>query len=685
MSRHLPKALAILLVFISNILNAQNNPPVAENDSASIFAGEFSPLTFLLNNDSDPDGDSIYVDTIFPASHGWYEVFLSNVVQYHSDSFYYGIEVIDYVVCDNGNPSMCDTAQMVIDINYKMYEVGKFFDANKIKARLNASGNLFWDLNDKASFEVPKGSGLHSLFAGNLWLAGLDDQNDLHCAAEHYGQQGTDWTAGPMMDPIHYTDEDSARNKLWKVDRASIDHHLANWSDESYTMPPDIATWPGNGDASLGQAQFLAPFFDCDLDSIYEPEDGEYPLIKGDQAVYFIFHDDKTPHTQSNGTKLGAEVHAMAYGFNNPADEALHRTMFLEYTVVNRSQEDYHDCYLSIWSDLSLGNAADNYAGCDVARGVYYVYNGDEVDEDGGGALGYQTDPPSLGIRFLAGPFLDPDGLDNEVGIGPNESLNGQGFGDGIADNERWGMSSFVLHGNSTSPPTGIPQTDTAFYNYQRAIWADGTPMCYGGSGYPGPWGCDTAVPAKFMFPGTSDSLGFGTGGVEHLLWNELTASNSPSWRQGLGSTGPFTLAAGQAQVFELAYVWGRSTISANASRELMLIKSDSIQDYYNDTLVQGYYLPACLPGAVAEGPQLNTLSVFPNPVKDQLTLDLPPTLNGLPLTVTMHDLAGRLVQQHKTTGSQKQRIDVADLPAGLYFLRIKSPTGYLGARFVKQ
>ena len=60
--------------------------------------------------------------------------------------------------------------------------------------------------------------------------------------------------------------------------------------------------------------------------------------------------------------------------------------------------------------------------------------------------LPYPGIPPAVGVDFFEGPYQDADGIDNAIGIGFNEAVrgNGIGYGDGIADNERFGMRSFL-------------------------------------------------------------------------------------------------------------------------------------------------------------------------------------------------------------------------------------------------
>jgi hypothetical protein len=48
--------------------------------------------------------------------------------------------------------------------------------------------------------------------------------------------------------------------------------------NSTYAIPNSIAIWPGV--FPLGSTTKLAPFFDNDNDGIYNPINGDYPLIK---------------------------------------------------------------------------------------------------------------------------------------------------------------------------------------------------------------------------------------------------------------------------------------------------------------------------------------------------------------------------------------------------------------------
>lgn len=92
-----------------------NDAPIAINDTNSIV------IPFTLNgtvatNDSDVDGDTLTFSVLVNGS-------LGTLVMNPNGSYAYtpgtnpGIDTITYVVCDNGNPVLCDTAQLFITVN----------------------------------------------------------------------------------------------------------------------------------------------------------------------------------------------------------------------------------------------------------------------------------------------------------------------------------------------------------------------------------------------------------------------------------------------------------------------------------------------------------------------------------------------------------------------------------------
>jgi hypothetical protein len=203
---------------------------------------------------------------------------------------------------------------------------------NQVNGRLNSGGDLFCDISVfHAMFEVPKGSGKNTIFAGDLWIGGLDSLGMLHTAAQTCRQGGPDFYPGPIMNSANYSASTDAQwNKVWKINKSTIDSFR---NGQCTGIPSSISSWPGDGNTALGEAAHLAPYFDFNHNGIYDPANGDYPLIRGDQAVYFIYNDDRGPHGQTGGVKLGIELHGMAYAFKNSSDSALDYTVFTNYQI----------------------------------------------------------------------------------------------------------------------------------------------------------------------------------------------------------------------------------------------------------------------------------------------------------------------------------------------------------------
>jgi hypothetical protein len=146
-------------------------------------------------------------------------------------------------------------------------------------------------------------------------------------AGRRYKSRGYDFQIGPVSDS--YEGESFFRkwSRVWKLNKEDIEYHKNNYWHQDYQPIPAIAEWPGNGDVSNGQAEQLAPFFDKDNNSIYEPMRGDYPLIRGDQCILFIYNDDKI-HTDTKGKRMKVEIQGMAYAFNEPENEILNNTIF---------------------------------------------------------------------------------------------------------------------------------------------------------------------------------------------------------------------------------------------------------------------------------------------------------------------------------------------------------------------
>ena len=266
-------------------------------------------------------------------------------------------------------------------------------DVNNIRTAILAGGDMWWDLND-ARYEIPKGGGKHSMFAGALWIGGVSDGGQLKVAAMTYRQDGNDFWPGPIDDFTATTTEEECTvwDKHFKITREEVDNFVAYISDPSsmpgYTIPQSIREWPAKGNVQgivpLSQFEGVAPFFDVNGDGVYNPEDGDYPdynvtgendnaSLFGDQTLFWVFNDKGNVHTETGGDAIGLEIHAQAFGF--ATDDEINDMTFYAYKVINKATTNLNETYFGQWVDPDLGYYLDDYVGCDVSRGLGYCYN----------------------------------------------------------------------------------------------------------------------------------------------------------------------------------------------------------------------------------------------------------------------------------------------------------------------
>jgi hypothetical protein len=506
---------------------------------------------------------------------------------------------------------------------------GTDLNINNVRARILNGGDMWWDLNI-AQYEVPKGSNKHSMFAGALWLGGIDEAEQLKLAAMTYRQRGVDYWPGPLDDGANVTVATCQEyDRQWTILRSEVETHAA-WIDckedpdcdagaefpgYAGSIPSSIEDWPGNGiNGELPNK--LAPFNESDTNGIpglYEPE-WDYPgydltrqadcqakendFLYGDQTIWWVYNDKGNIHTETGAASLGFEIRAQAFAFTS--NDEINNMTFNNYRILNKSSFRLQDTYFGTWFDPDIGNAFDDVIGSDIARGLGYCYNGDNDDE---GALGYGTNPPAIGFDFFQGPFADYfDGIDNDRDGCPDGILI-----DGvcvpedptIGRNERIIMSGFMYYNNGGGTfggPDGTTDPDNAeqFYNYLQSFWKDGRPLVVenpsgrgqigNGDGYVQ----NTAgfVETKFAYPGESfDTTGafqpdqpIGNGG-----WYE--SPNNLADKRGLHTAGPFSLAPGALNFITTGTVWARNFTGTDlfSSVNDVIVADDKAQNLFDN------------------------------------------------------------------------------------------------------
>jgi hypothetical protein len=458
-------------------------------------------------------------------------------------------------------------------------------DINNVRATILTGGDMWWNLTD-GKYLVPKPPagevGPTALYAGSLWIGGYDNGGQLKVAAMTYRQTGNDFWPGPLTSSAS-TDASvcTAWDKHFKVNRKDAESYY-NWvaggtlgtNPVSASGMDAINNWPASGP----EGQPLAPFYDVNGNSIYEPWQGEVPdfdvtgtrgcaaTLFGDQSLFWVFNDKGNIHTETGGSPIGMEIQAQAFAFST--NDEINNMTFYRYKIINKSTFTLDSTYFGVWVDADLGSANDDFVGCDVERGLGFCYNGDLVDDNPpAGQIPYGSNPPAVGVDFFEGPFADPNGIDDPFGTESPSFLN---YGDTVVDNERIGMSKFVYYNNDATT-TGNPDGAVDVYNYLTGTWLDGTPIQYGGTGH-----LSGGIPCDYMFPGSSDPTGFGTNGTVQSPWSEEAVGNTPADRRFLQSAGPFTLLPGAVNTITTGVVWARANQGGNLASVALMKGSDS-------------------------------------------------------------------------------------------------------------
>ncbi len=509
-----------------------------------------------------------------------------------------------------------------------------YLNSNNVNAGIGVEGNLFTQYDSLSAggrFESPKGSGIEAIFAQSLWITARDANDSLYCAANRYWDYGYDFFDGPIAttyDSIY----DHYYKRVWKVTQQQIaQFRTLTFPTTANLVDTAILHWPGKGNPSvLGDFgvninSALAPFVDVNGNGIYDPLQGDYPGICGDEGLFFVYNDARGPHTQSNGKALGIEIRGIANSYTDStsvapyAKRAINNTIFVQYEIENKSTVNYTSLDVANWVDEDLGCFDNDYVGCDTARSLMFAYNGTLMDPDCAPEKGYGTLPVALGIKMLNQPM-------NVFGY-----FTGQG---------------------ASSPSVSDPITAPQYRNYCEGFWIDTVPFTVGGNGYNG------VDPTKFIFPGDPNIAN---------QWSEVQTHDVPGDRRMFGGTMHQTFNPGEIKHFDYAFFTSFDSSSDHFSIvDTLKRDADVINTFYYDNILpcQAQHVSGIAP--VPNNNQF-TVSIYPNPANNNITIESTDNIQ----TIQLMDIEGRVLL-HKTVGATKALIPVSTLAKGVYLLNVQ-------------
>lgn len=407
-----------------------------------------------------------------------------------------------------------------------------WIDANKILMFVTNRGSFAYDngvylgkadglyfpftgLDDIASGK----NTLSVIYAGSIWagatvaatydgaIAGVGD------TIITSGQHDVDWGPGPLIDGE--APDDAVSNTSYRVYKLYVDSLADNPND-------DYLEWPV-------------------VDGAPVDENGD-PLMIGDQMCWSVYNDlDVVFHVGARGTVgigLGLEIRQTAWAYAR--EGALANIVFMKFQIYNEGPYDLENMYVSLWSDPDLGDAGDDFVGCDSARSLGYCYNdGDDAN--------YGSRPPAVGYDFFQGPLQFTD----------SDADTAKMWGQDWVGYTNMPMSSFNVYIN----PYG-PDTPTDSYRFMNGLLKDGSDLIH------------PITLEKTNFFGTGDPV---TG--------EGFLDNNSSDRRFMQSVGPITLNQGDSTEIVAAILCGQGTNRLKSITELRAI-DDFAQKVYDNNFV---------------------------------------------------------------------------------------------------
>jgi hypothetical protein len=505
----------------------------------------------------------------------------------------------------------CDppTAQLTIDIN-------------NVRFALRNGGDIWFD-GSSAVYEIPKGSGNHSMFGGAIWLSAVDAGGNLLTAGQTYRQRGDDFWPGALANNGTI---DSISCKFWDriffVTRQDIDEVKSGAAPNNR-----VKDWPGSH----------APFFDANANGNYEPLEGEYPvydpqvLINNPSAMaWWVMNDVGGVHTAyPGGMPLGLEIQATAFAYATNKSQILNNTTMYRYRFINKSNKAVLNFKMGVFADSDLGNGNDDYVGCDIngAKSVFYTYNATANDQV------YGAYPPAIGITYLK-TFKDE-------------------FGNQLP------ASSFMFFTNEGQPGINSdPRDYIEIDRYLNAKWADGQPLTFGT-----PSGRNGSTVTNFAFPGNLS---------DPNSWKE---SASPGDRRMISTVGNTSILPGGISEMVFAVAWAQSNIPGNiASVDKLILSTDSLHQYSSTHFAQ-----------FSTGLNLEKISakVFPNPSTDKLYIEFENAYQNISFTI--YSLDGKKIKTEEFVNSRITALNVSSLLNGIYVLKINADGAEKVMKFVKE
>jgi len=526
----------------------------------------------------------------------------------------------------------------IIAFQFTTAQNGVIFNVNEYETYVSNTNYLFGKTSmlGPEYFKFPKNNLFNIAPMTILTMSATSSPNNqIHAFPLNYfcGFYCYDFKPGPLKTNGSLIRDSSINyNKVWNITDTDINEFISayyaggnTWAN--YSIPSDFLTWPAHG--PNGYDPNLSEFHDMNGDGIYNPYDGDFPKIKGTQYLRWIYNDISHPAVDEI---MGVEIRASLFGCSssNP-DDAINRTIFIEYEIINRTNKTYNDVGVGLMIDFMIGCFEnDNFRSNAKANAVQF-YNSNQHFNLCTEENYYVQNPMVWGIGLI------------DVNNSPNEYL-----------------SSSLLNIRSVSPNPGIQFGQSIhLHNLHHARFKAGKPIRFGGTGFED----TTAAIAKYMYPGDSDPNFIGTNGIPYpYSWTYENYNNTgteliPALDRNFNNVLFPSLAPNEKIKVAYAIVGTQST-SLN-TEQLLALNAKEIIEMRNQYQNNAFQCQASVLNI--EEPKSEDYRIYPNPTSHQFSIDFDKPIESIKL----YTLTGKLI---KTCNNCKS-LNIEDLNTGIYIV----------------
>ncbi len=491
-----------------------------------------------------------------------------------------------------------------------------FLNGNNISTIFQSTGifNLDTRTTNTSGFEWPKGSNKHAIYTTGLSLAAKVNGQLAQSMASYKGE----FAPGFVLGGVPFTNANFKLYKINRGDNAGTNPDYANW----HLMIP-----------------YGAPYIDVNNNHQYDPVVDSIGIRNAAQVIFLCMTDGfLSSHDTTEGFGGGitnpllfSQIAWTAWCYTS---NDLQDIQFIKWAIINKSANPWNSAYFSLVCDPDLGDANDDYIGCDTSKKLGFCYNADNDDPI------YGVNPPAVGMIFHKSP------------------------------KDLTSFTFFTNTGSSPPPCESDPNGEPfSAYLMMKGVKKDSSnymnPLTY------------PPVPTKFVYTGDPET---NTGWTEYngsvLNCNGNTGTiitvNPPGDRRFIFSSGAenYTVNSNDTVIIIASQLIARGSSNLN-SVTLLKNYANTAWSVYNSGFNVGIQKTS------STIPSEYSLSQnYPNPFNPATSIKFDIPKNDF-VTLKVYDMLGReistLVNEKLNAGTYSADWNASQFPSGVYFYRLQT------------